>query len=232
MQNSSYLLQFRLFFYLLSWSLKGPTETFWLFIIHLISLQIRLFFYLLSWSLKDTSETLTISYSTYLFANQDISLLALLISEGSFWNFDYCPFNLSLCYSGCLLTCSPYLWRVLLNLCITASGSNFHQLLAAWKKRRKSPNLLKGLEPPAIQASNKGAPSLKGARPSWKGRALLERGAPHSNQHPPTTSTLQLDFPLPPHMAWDLLFLPAPSADPSSLLTPRPGGDHIPLPPF
>jgi hypothetical protein len=50
--------------------------------------------------------------------------------------------------------------------CITASGSNFHQLLAALKKRRKSPNLPKGLEPPAIQGSNKGAPLLKGAHPS------------------------------------------------------------------
>jgi hypothetical protein len=31
-------------------------------------------------------------------------------------------------------------------------------------------------------------------------------------------------------MAWNLLFLPAPSADPFSLLTPRPWGDHTLLP--
>jgi hypothetical protein len=30
-------------------------------------------------------------------------------------------------------------------------------------------------------------------------------------------------------MAWDLLILPAPTADSPSLLTPRPWGDHIPL---
>ncbi len=48
---------------------------------------------------------------------------------------------------------------------------------------------------------------------------------PHSNQQLPTISTLQLNFPPPPHMAWDLLLLPAPTADPSSLLTPRPWGD-------
>jgi hypothetical protein len=41
---------------------------------------------------------------------------------------------------------------------ITASGSIFHQLLAASRRRRKSPNLPKGLEPPANQVSNKGAP--------------------------------------------------------------------------
>ncbi len=35
--------------------------------------------------------------------------------------------------------------------CITASGSGFHQLLAASKKRRKSPNPPKVLEPPAYQ---------------------------------------------------------------------------------
>ncbi len=116
--------------------------------------------------------------------------------------------------------------------CITVSGSNFHQLLAAWEKRRKSPNLLKGLEPPAYQVSNKVAPPLKVARPPSNGRALIQRGAPHSNQHLPTISTLQLDFPFPPHMAWDLLFLPAPLADPFSLLTPRPWGDHIPLHPL
>jgi hypothetical protein len=104
-------------------------------------------------------------------------------------------------------------------------GIYFHQLLAALKKRRKSPNLPKGLEPPANQVSNKGAPLLKGARPP-------ERKALHSNQHLLTISTLQLNFPPPPHMAWDLLLLPAPTADPSSLLTPRPWGDHIPLPPF
>ncbi len=59
---------------------------------------------------------------------------------------------------------------------------------------------------------------MKRARPS-------ERGArPHSNQQLPTISTIQLNFPPPPHMAWDLLLLPAPTADPSSLLTPRPWG--------
>jgi hypothetical protein len=46
----------------------------------------------------------------------------------------------------------------LVTTCITASGSIFHQLLAASRKRRKSPKLLKGLEPPANQVSNKGAP--------------------------------------------------------------------------
>jgi hypothetical protein len=39
--------------------------------------------------------------------------------------------------------------------CITASGSGFHQLLAASKKRRKTPNLPKVLEPPAYQVINR-----------------------------------------------------------------------------
>jgi hypothetical protein len=38
---------------------------------------------------------------------------------------------------------------------ITASGSGFHQLLAASKKRRKTPNLPKVLEPPAYQVINR-----------------------------------------------------------------------------
>ncbi len=81
-----------------------------------------------------------------------------------------------------------------------------------------SPNLPKGLEPPANQVSNKGAPF-------WKGRAPQE-GA--GNEQLPTISTLQLNFPLPPHTAWDLLLLP-PTADSSSLLTPRLwGGPHTP----
>jgi hypothetical protein len=61
---------------------------------------------------------------------------------------------------------SVYYMCVFFTNCITPSGSNFHQLLAALKKRRKLPNLPKGLEPPANQVSNKGAPLLKGARPS------------------------------------------------------------------
>jgi hypothetical protein len=32
--------------------------------------------------------------------------------------------------------------NIIFTTCITASGSGFHQLLAASKKRRKSPNLL------------------------------------------------------------------------------------------
>ena len=77
------------------------------------------------------------------------------------------------------------------------------------------------LEPPAYQISNKGARFSQGVRPSHKVRAP---------QQLPTISTLQLNFPPPPHMAWNLLHLPAPTADPSSLLTPRPWGDHTLLP--
>ena len=66
-----------------------------------------------------------------------------------------------------------------------------------------------------------GAPFSQGARPSHKVRAP---------QQLPTISILQLNFPPPPHMAWNLLHLPAPTADPSSLPTPRPWGDHTLLP--
>ncbi len=45
-----------------------------------------------------------------------LTVHALPSSEGSFWNFDYCQINLSLCFTGFLLTCSPDLWRVLLPL--------------------------------------------------------------------------------------------------------------------
>jgi hypothetical protein len=96
--------------------------------------------------------------------------------------------------------------------CITVSGSNFLQLLAAWKKRRKSPNLLEGLEPPAYQVSNGGAPSPKGARPSWKGRAPqqpapsyllhtsteLSPSTPHGLGPPSSTCTISWSI-LPPH---------------------------------
>ncbi len=105
--------------------------------------------------------------------------------------------------------------------CITASGSIFHQLLAATRKRRKitkPPN--KGHEPHANQVSNKGTPFWKGLAPQQPSKQL------------PTISTLQLNLPPPHHMAWDLLLLPAPTADSSPLLIPRPWGDHIPLLPF
>jgi hypothetical protein len=148
------------------------------------------------------------------------------------------------------MLCSVFAWRIFLltrivsregifcwrnkkfNGCITASGSIFHQLLAAsrkWRKITKPPKRAwapfqssnqKGLELPANQVSNKGAPF-------WKGRAPQQ-----PSWQIPTIYTLQLNFPPPPHMAWDLLLLPAPTADPSSLLTPRPWGDHIPLLPF
>ncbi len=108
----------------------------------LISLLYRISHYLLSWSPKGTFETLTLSSSTYLFlltcspepwrvllalwllpilltylfAIKDISLLALLISEGWIWNFDYFLFNLSLCCSGYILTGFPDLWKGILKL--------------------------------------------------------------------------------------------------------------------
>ncbi len=88
----------------------------------------------------------------------------------------------------------------IVNYCITASGSIFHQLLAAWKKRRKSPNLLKGLEPPAYQVSNKGAPLLKRARPSWKGRALLKEERPTATSNFLPSPHFNWTFPL--HPTW------------------------------
>ncbi len=83
---------------------------------------------------------------------------------------------------------SPRIFEKICN-CITASGSGFYQLLAASKKRRKSPNPPKVLEPPANQISNKGAPFSQGARPyhppsqnehalSQKGRTPFGEGAP------------------------------------------------------
>ncbi len=93
--------------------------------------------------------------------------------------------------------------------CIKEKGGKSPNLpKGAWAPCQSSNQ--KGLEPPANQVSNKGAPQ----QPS---------------RQIPTIYTLQLNFPPPPHMAWDLLLLPAPTADPSSLLTPRPWGDHIPL---
>ncbi len=64
--------------------------------------------------------------------------------------------------------------------CITASGSVFHQLLAASRRRRKSPNLPKGLGPPANQISNKGAPFWKGRAPQQPSDQLLNE--PPANQ--------------------------------------------------
>ncbi len=52
-----------------------------------------------------------------------------------------------------LLLSFPFTWMD--TYCITASGFGFHQLLAASKKRRKTPNLLKVLEPPAYQVINR-----------------------------------------------------------------------------
>ncbi len=80
-------------------------------------------------------------------------------------------------------------WESMLKYkCITASGSGFHQLLAASKKRRKTPSLPKVLEPPAYQASNKGAPSPRGARP------FCQRGALHNLPALFHLSTLQPSF--------------------------------------
>ncbi len=46
------------------------------------------------------------------------------------------------------------------------------------------------------------------------------------------TVILQLNFPPPPHMAWNLLHLPAPSADPSSPPYQGHGGTTYPSTPF
>ncbi len=84
--------------------------------------------------------------------------------------------------------------------CITASGSGFHQLLAASKKRRKTTILPKVLEPPAYQASNKGAPSPKGARPSCKGARPFAKGrAPQATSTFPPLHTSTKISPSTPH---------------------------------
>ncbi len=98
--------------------------------------------------------------------------------------------------------CQTLLQKRKLNFtkCITASGSIFHQLLAALKKRRKSPNLPKGLEPSANQVSNKGAPLLKRARPSWKGRTFLKEERPTATSNFLPSPHFNWTFPL--HPTW------------------------------
>jgi hypothetical protein len=93
--------------------------------------------------------------------------------------------------------------------CITASGSNCHQLLAALKKRRKSPNLLpsKQQERPLPQ---KGAPlSLKGRAPFIKRCSLFIRARPFPQRRSP-------NLPAPFHLSKPSpTCLPATSADSS-----------------
>jgi hypothetical protein len=88
-----------------------------LFPFQLISLLFRISFYLLFWAQKVPSESLTIANSTYLFLIQDIIFLALLISEGSFWNL-LTIYNSTYLFiiQKIFFTCSPDLWRVLLTL--------------------------------------------------------------------------------------------------------------------
>ncbi len=104
--------------------------------------------------------------------------------------------------------------------------------LSCMKEKEEITETPGGAWAPAYQERNKGAPSPTGARPSCKGRALLQRGALHKPPAPFHLSILQPNFPPPPHMAWNLPHLPAPSADPSSPPIPRPWVDHIPLHPF
>ncbi len=100
-----------------------------------------------------------------------------------------------------------FAFRVHFDPYITASGSIFHQLLAASRKRRRITKPLegawapcqssnqKGLEPPTNQVNNKG-------RPFWKGRTLLERGAPfwkgRAPQQPATSHHLRTSTELSP----------------------------------
>ena len=72
--------------------------------------------------------------------------------------------------------------------CITASGSRNHQLLAAMKKRRKSPNLPQDEGAPRlfwVHSQNEGAPPFMRARPHYFGCS------------PKPTSTHPLSKPLP-----------------------------------
>ena len=94
-------------------------------------------------------------------------------------------------------------------VCITASGSRNHQLLAAMKKRRKSPNL----------PQNEGVPPLFWVLSEW-GRAPIILGALQNQQAP-------IHFPI----------LPPPTCLQHQLIPPPPpylgqGGDHTPLHPF
>ncbi len=88
--------------------------------------------------------------------------------------------------------------------CITASGSVFHQLLAATRRRRKSPNL--SLWAQAFTSIN---------------QATLSAGA-HFSQ----PSNIEQ------HMAWDLFLLPASTADSTLLPHTKDKWTHIPLHPF
>ncbi len=88
--------------------------------------------------------------------------------------------------------------------CITASGSESHQLLAAWRKGGNH----------QTSQNNGGAPSNNGGAPPlfW----VLSTTNKHSSTSPN----------LPPS------YLPATSADPPSPPIPRSGGDHTPLHPL
>ncbi len=97
----------------------------------------------------------------------------------------------------------------------------FSSTLSCNQKEEKNHQTFQwGHEPSANQVSNKGAPFWKGRTPQQPSKQL------------PTISTLQLNFPPPHHVAWDLLLLPAPTADSYPLFTPRPCGTTYPSSPF
>jgi hypothetical protein len=117
-------------------------------------------------------------------------------------------------------------WRIIIKskmlnrVCITASGSWKHQLLAAMKKRRKSPNL----------PQDEGAPPLFWVLSEW-GRAPIILGAlrmgarphyfgcsPRTNKHPSTFQTT------PPPPACNIIWSPL------HPLTWVRGGPHTPPP--
>jgi hypothetical protein len=115
-------------------------------------------------------------------------------------------------------TISEITESITITCCITASGSWNHQLLAAMKKRRKSPNL----------PQDEGAPPLFWVLSQNEGTHPFMRARPHYfGCSPKPTSTHPLSkSPSPPS------YLPATSADPPSTPIPRSAGDHTPLHPF